>query len=73
MYSVPEMQPGRDAMRKKRSRVTVLLDPEEFERFAAFCSKRGHKKSTLVARLIREHLDYEGFRTQRDLPFSQTT
>ena len=50
-------------MQRKRSRVTVLLDPEEFERFAAFCLQRGHKKSTLVARLIRDHLDSEGYAT----------
>ena len=60
-------------MPKKENKVTVLLDPEEFERFAAFCLERGHKKSTLVARLIREHLDVEGFRAQRDLPLDQTT
>ena len=59
-------------MPKKRNRVTVLLDSDEFERFAAFCLQRGHKKSTLVARLIREHLDSQGFQTQRDLPFART-
>ena len=58
-------------MPTKRRKVTVLLDAEEFERFAAFCVERGHKKSTLVARLIREHLDSEGFRAQRDLPLGQ--
>jgi len=31
------------------------------ERFGAYCRERGYKKSTLVARLIREHLDSEGF------------
>ena len=59
-------------MPKKRRKITVLLDPEEFERFAAFCLERGHKKSTLVARLIREHLDSEGFRAQRALPLAPT-
>ena len=58
-------------MLKKRSKVTVLLDPEEFERFEAFCTERGYKKSTLVAWLIREHLDSEGFRAQRELPLNQ--
>ena len=54
--------------RKKDSKVTVLLDPEEFERFEAYCGDRGFKKSTLIARLIREHLDAQGFRPQRELP-----
>ena len=58
-------------MPKKRSKLTVLLDPEDSERFEAFCTERGYKKSTLVARLIREHLDSEGFRAQRELPLDQ--
>lgn len=45
-------------------RVQVLLQPGEAERFERFCLKRGHKKSTLIARLIREHLDREGFETR---------
>ena len=59
-------------MSKKRNKVTVLLDSEEFERFGASCLECGHKKSTLVARLIREHLDAEDFRPQRDLSLDQT-
>ena len=39
-------------------------------RFKAYCDERGFKKSTLVARLIRDHLDNEGFRLQRSLPLS---
>lgn len=40
-------------------RMTVLLDEEVDARFTAFCEDRGFKKSTLAARLIREHLDRE--------------
>lgn len=40
-------------------RVQVLMPPEDAGRFEAFCHARGHKKSTLIARLIREHLDRE--------------
>ena len=57
-------------MPEKRSKITVLLDPDEYVRFEAFCSERGHKKSTLVARLIRDHLDLEEFRQQRELPLN---
>ncbi len=42
---------------QKRSRITVLLDTEEFERFDRYCEAQGFKKSTLIARLIREHLN----------------
>ena len=40
-------------------RMTVLLDEEVDARFTAFCQDRGFKKSTLAARLIREHLERE--------------
>ena len=53
---------------KKRDKVTVLLDPGEYERFEAYCTQRGFKKSTLIARLIRDHLDREGYQQQRRLP-----
>lgn len=45
-------------------RVQVLLSAEEARRFERFCEERGHKKSTLIARLVREHLDREGFEAQ---------
>lgn len=47
--------------RKKPAKITVLLDDEEFARFDAYCRERGYKKSTLIARLIRQFLDLEGY------------
>lgn len=41
------------------ARLTVLLDDDVEARFTAYCAERGFKKSTLAARLIREHLDRE--------------
>lgn len=38
-------------------KLTVLLAPEEARRLDAFCEQFGHKKSTLVARLVRDYLD----------------
>ena len=38
-------------------RLTVLLKPQEAARLDAYCEESGHKKSTLIARLIRDHLD----------------
>lgn len=55
---------------KKRNKIIVLLDESEFRWFEAFCLERGHKKSTLIARLIREHLNSQGFTMQEDLPLA---
>jgi hypothetical protein len=38
-------------------KVTVLLADDEFDRFDAYCEERGFKKSTLIARLVRDLLD----------------
>lgn len=48
-------------------RIHVLLPKAEAARFEAYCHERGHKKSTLIARLIREHLDIERFQLQQEL------
>lgn len=40
-------------------RITVLLEEDVDARFTAFCQDKGFKKSTLAARLIREHLALE--------------
>jgi hypothetical protein len=55
--------------RKTSEKISVLLSPEEFDRFDAFCRDRGFKKSTLIARLIRQYLDLEGYNiSPRDPP-----
>ena len=59
-------------MAQERKAITVLLKTEEFSRFEDYCDLRGFKKSTLIARLIRDHLNEQGFHRQRDLPLSQT-
>ncbi len=58
-------------MARQREKITVLLDPDEFARFEAYCDQRGFKKSTLIARLIRDHLDHEQFQQQRPLPLRE--
>ena len=45
----------------KKHKVTVLLDDLEFDRLCAYCIEQGHKKSTLIAKLLRDYLDREGF------------
>ncbi len=42
-------------------RIQVLMRPDEAGRFERYCDARGHKKSTLIARLIREYLEREGY------------
>ena len=44
-------------MSHKRIKISVLLDAQEFQRFDAYCKQQGFKKSTLIARLIRDYLD----------------
>ena len=51
----------------KPMKVTVLLEKDRFDRLDTYCEERGFKKSTLIARLIREHLDREGFTRQQEL------
>jgi len=53
--------------REHKKQVTVLLEPEEDRRFSAYCEEKGYKKSTLIARLVRDHLDKEGFYFQDEL------
>ncbi|MGD1885036.1 MAG: DUF6290 family protein [Paracoccaceae bacterium] len=52
-------------------RVTVILNEEEGEVFEAYCEANGFKKSTLINRLIREHIENSGFKLQRNLFSSQ--
>jgi hypothetical protein len=49
------------------AKISVLLSDVEEERFTAYCREKGFKKSTLVVRLIREHLDREGYASQPSL------
>jgi hypothetical protein len=48
-------------------RIQVLLPRDEADRFSDYCREMGFKKSTLIARLVREHMIREGFRPQGDL------
>lgn len=58
--------------KKKRKSVNVILDVSEYRRFQKFCFDRGYKKSTLVARLIRDYLDNEKFMMQSELPLGRS-
>jgi hypothetical protein len=51
-------------MKAGTNKITVLVPEHEFRRFEEYCKAKGFKKSTLIARLIRDHLDREG----RELP-----
>ena len=55
-------------MKNKRIKISVLLDSDVFERFDTYCGQKGFKKSTLVARLIRDHLDENVLDSQNTLP-----
>ncbi len=49
------------------ARVHVLIPGADADRFDAYCKAKGFKKSTLIVRLIREHLDRERFEEQQDM------
>jgi hypothetical protein len=46
-------------------KVSVLLPDEDAHRFEAYCEEFGHKKSTLIARLVRDFLNRENYPAQR--------
>lgn len=48
-------------------RIQVLMPREEADRFDAYCREFGFKKSTLIARLVREHLNAVRFAQQQRL------
>ncbi len=54
-----------------QAKISVLLSDQEYERLHGYCHDRGYKKSTLVARLIRQYLDMEGYGTQQPTAFSR--
>ena len=56
---------------KPTNKITVLLPADEFQRFDQYCRERGYKKSTLIARLVRQYLDMEGYGTQRPPMFGR--
>jgi hypothetical protein len=58
---------GFPAVPAQSAKISVLLDRDEAERFDAYCKEKGFKKSSLIARLIREHLTREGYRLQQNL------
>lgn len=44
----------------KSARVQVLLEPEVARALSEYCATHGYKKSTLVARILREFLCQQG-------------
>lgn len=48
-------------------KISVLMPEADAANFEAYCEERGYKKSTLIVRLIREHLEREGYPQQPSL------
>lgn len=53
-------------------RITVLLSLEQSSRLSQYCETQGFKKSTLIARLIKEHLDMTTATVQEVMPYKQS-
>jgi hypothetical protein len=51
----------------RKHKVSVLLTDDEFRRLDEYCLDRGFKKSTLLTRLLLNHLDEERFHVQSGL------
>lgn len=58
--------------KKEATRLSVLLDPPTSELFDSFCKERALKKSTYVAKLIKDQMRVEGFSLQTEIPISQS-
>jgi hypothetical protein len=54
-------------MSERKAKISVVLSLEDFERYQAYCEEKGFKKSTLIARLVRDHMDAAGYQLQRPL------
>ncbi len=59
---------GQTTMSSEIAKLSVLLEVSEAQRFDAYCKEKGFKKSSLTARLIRDHLDREKFQFHRGPP-----
>lgn len=44
-------------MNARQVKVSVLLSPQDAARLESYCTDSGHKKSTLIAKLVRDYLD----------------
>ena len=64
---------ARDAGTKSTGKITALLDVDEFNRFDTYCRAKAFKKSPLIVRLIREHLDAEGWKVPDEASTSSAT
>lgn len=48
-------------------KISVLLENEEYDKFETYCRDRGHKKSTLISKVIRDFLKGERSEPQQKL------
>ncbi|MBS1187848.1 MAG: hypothetical protein H6R04_1866 [Burkholderiaceae bacterium] len=49
----------------------VILSNEKASRFEAYCEECDFKKSTLIAKLVRDFLNRENYPAQRSFPAEQ--
>jgi hypothetical protein len=50
-----------------QQKVSVLLPDGDAYRFESYCEEFGYKKSTLIARLVRDFLNRENYPVQKTL------
>lgn len=54
----------------KKKKVSVLLDVADYEKLKNFCHDEGHKKSTLISKLVRDFLTSEERKAEQGRPKS---
>lgn len=52
---------------RSAQKISVLLPDDDAQRYEAYCEKFGHKKSTLIARLVRDFLNKENYPAQQSI------
>ena len=55
-------------MSSKQKKITVLLDHEDFHEFDRFCRENGFKKSTLIARLLKDFMTQTAKSKDKPMP-----
>jgi hypothetical protein len=65
--------PKNEPISKRTVKLSVLLDPKVAELFDSYCSETGYKKSTLIVKLIKDHLNAKGYAVQLQLPSIQSS
>jgi hypothetical protein len=66
-----QLTPKEETKSKRTVKLSVLMDPKVAAIFDSYCLETGYKKSTLIVKLIKDHLIAKGHAAQLQLPSIQ--